>query len=285
VLINGVPVTAKRRLVLTNDDVTYTVAPEKPTGLEPEDIPLDIRYEDDDILVLSKPSGMVVHPSHNHMSGTLVNALIARYGYDNLAVVQGADRPGIVHRLDMETSGLMLAAKTDAAATALQQAIRLKEVDRRYIALVHGYIAPNTGLIDAPLMHGGPNRMQMVVRDGQDAKQSITSFEVLQRYSAGAHDDGYTLVECKLYTGRMHQIRAHMAYIGHACVGDPLYKYGDKHKRQGDVASASFGLDRQFLHSYKLTFTHPITGEQMHFQDELPPELADALELIEERKI
>jgi 23S rRNA pseudouridine1911/1915/1917 synthase len=295
--LNGEP-SAKRRIVVAGDVLAYVVQPEQPQELIAEPIPLDIRHEDEYLIVLSKQAGLVCHPSRGHESGTLVNALIAHCGYENLAQLQGEDRPGIVHRLDRDTTGLMLAAKRDDAGAALQEAIRLKTIDRRYLALVHGYIAPDTGLIDAPLARGQSDRQRMVVTDdsglgfgsrsgldshsgsgaaprsGSRSRSSVTTFTVFERFAAGRFDDGYTLIECRLFTGRTHQIRAHLDYIGHACVGDPLYGRTNRPKAQ-------LGLTRQFLHSYRLRFTHPLTGQELNFSDPLPDDLQEALERIE----
>jgi 23S rRNA pseudouridine1911/1915/1917 synthase len=206
----------------------------------------------------------------------LVNALIAHCGYGNLALLQGDDRPGIVHRLDKDTSGLMIVAKSNVAGRVLTDAIRSKSVERRYLTLVHGRIAPQTGLIDAPLARGYFNRLKIYVSDTPSAKSSVTAFEVLERFEAGLHDDGYTLLECRLHTGRTHQIRAHMEYIGHPCVGDPVYGSQSRPKAQ-------LGLTRQFLHSSRLEFTHPMTHEPMVFTDALPDDLAAVLEDLRQR--
>ena len=179
-----------------------------------------------------------------------------------------------MHRLDKDTSGLMMVAKTDTAQVALQEAIKIRSVDRRYLTLVHGWIAPDTGLIDAPLGRDPRDRMRMAVSDCDDAKQSVTTFRVLERFEAGRFDDGFTLLECKLYTGRTHQIRVHMAYINHPCVGDPVY--GQRRLK------ADLGLERQFLHAYRLELEHPVTGEQLRFLDPLPEDLASRLAQIAE---
>jgi 23S rRNA pseudouridine1911/1915/1917 synthase len=273
VLVNGDPA-AKKRIVLVGDRINYKIQPAQPLDLIGERISLDIRFEDEHLIVLSKQPGLVCHPSHGHERGTLVNALIAHCGYANLAQLQGDDRPGIVHRLDKDTSGLMLVAKTDAVGMILQEEIRIKAVDRRYVALVHNFIAPDTGLIDAPIARGGADRQRMVVSDGDNAKSSVTTFNVLERFEAGRFDDGYTFIECKLFTGRTHQIRVHLDYIGHPCVGDPLYGQTNRPKAQ-------LGLDRQFLHSYRLEFIHPATQEEMLFVDGLPEDLSTAYASIE----
>ena len=273
VSLNGGPAT-KRQVVFAGDRLSYRIDLQAPQELIAEYIPLDIQYEDDDLIVLSKQAGLVCHPSKGHDSGTLVNALIAHCGYANLAQLQGEDRPGIVHRLDMDTTGLMLVAKSDAAGLKLQDDIRTKAVDRRYLALVHGYIAADTGLIDAPIARGGIDRQRMVVSDVASARSSVTTFSVLERFEAGRFDDGYTLIECKLFTGRTHQIRVHLDYIDHPCVGDALYGQTKRPKAQ-------LGLARQFLHSYRLEFSHPISGQKLLFVDQLPEDLATALASIE----
>jgi 23S rRNA pseudouridine1911/1915/1917 synthase len=177
-----------------------------------------------------------------------------------------------VHRLDKDTSGLMMVAKTDEAQVALQEAIKIRAIDRRYLTLVHGWIAPDSGMIDAPLGRDQKERMKMAVSDSQTAKQSVTTFRVLERFEAGQADDGFSLLECKLYTGRTHQIRVHMAYIHHPCVGDPVY--GQRRLK------ADLGLERQFLHAYRLALTHPITGEELVFVDPPADDLALRLERI-----
>jgi 23S rRNA pseudouridine1911/1915/1917 synthase len=272
VTLNGEP-TTKKRIVIAEDIVAYAIELQAPRELRAESIPLDIRYEDETLIVLSKQAGLVCHPSPGHESGTLVNALIAHCGYGNLAQLQGDDRPGIVHRLDKDTTGLMLVAKTDEVGKLLQDEIRLRSIDRRYLALAHGYIAPETGLIDAPIARGQADRMRMVIDDAPQSRQSVTTFTVLERFEAGRFDDGYTLIECKLFTGRTHQIRVHLYYIAHPCVGDPLYGQTNRPKAQ-------LGLTRQFLHSYKLDFVHPLTGEELHFVDTLPEDLQTALDSL-----
>jgi len=261
---------AKRHNVKGGERIEIEVPPRAASNLIPEHIPLDIRFEDKDMIVLSKPPGLVVHPAQGHWSGTLVHALLAHS--EDLGMAQGEDRPGIVHRLDKDTSGLMMVAKSDHAQVALQEAIKVRSIDRRYITLVHGWIAPDTGLIDAPLAREQRDRMRMGVSDRVDAKQSVTTFRVLERFEAGRYDDGFTLLECKLYTGRTHQIRVHMAYIKHPCVGDPIYGPGK--------LKADLGLERQFLHAYRLELEHPVTGEHLRFIDPPPEDLASRLASI-----
>jgi 23S rRNA pseudouridine1911/1915/1917 synthase len=270
VRVNG-DVVNKRFQVHAGDRIVAEIPPADVGELEPEDIPLDIRYEDDDMIVLSKQPDLVVHPAHGNWSGTLVNALLNHSA--ELGTTQGEDRPGIVHRLDKDTSGLMMVAKTDHAQAALGDAIQIRAVDRRYLALVHGYIAPDSGLVDAPLARDPKDRLKMAVVESHNAKQAVTTFRVLERFMAGTHDDGYSLIECKLYTGRTHQIRIHMASIDHPVVGDQLYGAGklkmDRH------------LERQFLHSYHLELDHPTTGVHLVFDDPLPEDLASVLSEIE----
>ena len=270
VVVDG-DVVAKKHSVRAGERIEIEVPPYDRGDLVAEDIPLDIRYEDQHMIVLSKPAGLVVHPAEGHWTGTLVHALLAHS--DELGTLQGDERPGIVHRLDKDTSGLMLVAKTDATQVALQEAIKIRSVDRRYLTLVHGWIAPDTGLIDAPLGRDARERMKMAVSDAASAKQSVTTFRVLERFEAGPADEGFSLLECKLYTGRTHQIRVHMAYINHPCVGDPVYGH---HKLKADL-----GLERQFLHAYRLALTHPVDGTDMLFVDPPPEDLASRLTRIE----
>lgn len=249
------------------------------TPLSGEPIDLDIRYEDEDMIVLSKQVGLVCHPSDDHRDGTLVNALIHHCGAANLCNVQGEkDRLGIVHRLDMDTSGLMMAAKTDTAGQALMDAIQERVVDRHYLALVHGVISHDTGMIDAPIARHAKDRTRMAIRDSDSARDAITTFRVLERFEAGPRDNGYTLIDCKLFTGRTHQIRVHMEYAKHPLVGDPLY-VANRPKSE----AANLGLRRQFLHSYRLSLDHPITGERLDFADNLPHDLSSVLASLIDR--
>ena len=267
----------KKTIVSEGSVIEYPLIAEKVIELIPQNIPLDIRYEDEYLIVLSKQVGLVCHPSAGHEDGTLANALLAHCGPEHLGTLQGDDRPGIVHRLDRDTTGLMLAAKSDEVQAALQDQIRLRTVDRRYLALVHGIIAPDTGLIDAPIARGTRDRMRMEISEAPNARSSVTTITVLERFEATNNDEGYTLIECKLYTGRTHQIRVHMEYIQHPCVGDPLY--GNARPK------ASLGLTRQFLHSYSLSLEHPMTGEPLGFLDSLPWDLEAALDELEGRSM
>ena len=222
--------------------------------LIPCNIPLDIVYEDDDLLVINKKSGMVTHPAPGNYENTLVNALIGKYNLSNNDI-----RPGIVHRLDKDTSGLMLVAKNDYIHEKLAKMIQEKVVERYYLALVEGTFNHETGTIDAPIGRDNYNREKQVVTS-INSKKAITHFKVLKRYK------NYTLIECKLETGRTHQIRVHMAYINHPVVGDPLY--GKK------IKDSDFG---QLLHSYKIKFPHPRTGKILEFEKEPPEEFENIL--------
>lgn len=279
VFVNGANV-VKKYAVAAGDVIVYQEEEEVEAGpVTGQPIDLDIRFEDDDLIVLSKQIGLVCHPSVDHADGTLVNALIYHCGADHLCNVQGEDdRLGIVHRLDRDTSGLMLAAKTDAAGYALMEDIRDRAVDRHYLALVHGVIAPDTGMIDAPIARSANERTRMAVRDVPSARDAVTTFRVLERFEPRQHDDGYTLIDCKLFTGRTHQIRVHMQYAKHPLVGDPVYTAnGPKDAR------AQLGLKRQFLHSFRIRFTHPETSEELEFSDNLPRDLDEALRSLSDR--
>ena len=276
VLMNGLP-SLKRQVVHTGDAITILDKEEPDHPSFVDDIPLDIRYEDDDLLVLSKQIGLVCHPDDNHATHTLVDALIAHCGIEHLCNLQGQDdRPGIVHRLDMNTSGLMLAAKTNDAGLALMEALKDHRIDRRYLALVHGTLAVDSGLIDAPIARSAADRTRMAVRDVPGAREATTSFRVLARLSSHSGEYTYTLIECRLNTGRTHQIRVHMEFTGHPLVGETAYRKGAPHDQ-----SAQLGLSRQFLHSYYLDFFHPATGEELTFLDNLPDDLASSLRLAD----
>ncbi|MEY8562272.1 RluA family pseudouridine synthase [Eggerthellaceae bacterium 3-80] len=281
VFVNGA-IKPKKYQVAPGDLIVYEVSDsERVQSVSGEHIPLDIRYEDNDLIVLSKQKGLVCHPSADHESGTLVNALIYHCGADHLCNVQGEDdRLGIVHRLDQDTTGLMLAAKSDTAGLLLMEAIKDRVVDRRYLALVHGIISQDTGMIDAPIARAEKDRTKMAVRDCASSREAITTFRVLERFEAGAHDDGYTLIDCKLFTGRTHQIRVHMEFTKHPLVGEQVYT-----SSMPRAQSAQLGLDRQFLHSFMLTFDHPLTGETMHFVDGLPTDLSQVLESLASRSM
>ena len=280
VTINSTPATSKSERVVLGDRIQVTLpAPPAAEGLlRPNpDIPLDIRYEDDYLIVLSKQVGLVCHPSPGHVDDSLANALVAHCGYGHLGTLQGDARPGIVHRLDMDTSGLMLAAKDDETQKALQDLIRMRVLDRRYITLVHGFVAHDEGTITTGIARSTRDRLRMMVSDDPLAREAITTFRTLERFEAGRRDEGYSLLECHLYTGRTHQIRVHMRHIAHPCVGDQLY--GKGHYQD------NLCLARQFLHSWHVEFDHPATGEHICLGDHLPDDLREALASLGERSM
>jgi len=239
--------------------VRISIPPPKPAAAEAEYIPLTIVYEDDDLLVVDKPAGLVVHPAPGHPGGTLVNALLARY--PNLRITDTL-RPGIVHRLDKDTSGLMVVAKNDRAFACLVEQMKKREVLKEYIVLVHGQLRVKEGVIDAPIGRDPRNRKKMAVVPG--GKPARTLFRVVQML------DQFTLVEAQLETGRTHQIRVHFASIGHPVVGDQVYGPG---KRDLEIG-------RQFLHAYRLSFRLPSTGKQADFRSPLPADLERLLNYL-----
>ncbi|WP_288762755.1 RluA family pseudouridine synthase [uncultured Lacticaseibacillus sp.] len=247
VTVNGKTVKASYKVA--EDDQLLIAAPE-PTVLSarPQDIPLDIVYEDDDVLVVNKPQGMVVHPAPGHPDGTLVNGLMY---HTTLSPINGVLRPGIVHRIDKDTSGLLMVAKTAVAHQGLAAQLKDKTTTREYLAIVHGNIKEDTGTIDAPLGRDPKDRKKHAVVAG--GRHAVTHFAVVERFGT------YTLVRCRLETGRTHQIRVHMAYIKHPVAGDPLY--GPKHTLPGNG---------QYLHAATLGFTHPVTGKRLEFAAPLP---------------
>lgn len=276
VTINSTHADSKSEKVCLGDRIQAEVEePEEAGGpLAPNPyIPLDIRFEDEYLIVLSKQAGLVCHPAPGHVDDTLANALVAHCGYGHLGMLQGEERPGIVHRLDRDTSGLMVAAKDDRTQKALQDLIRLRVLDRRYVVLVHGYVAPDDGTIVTGIARSTKDRLRMAVSDDPGAREAITTFKTLERFEAGRRDEGYSLLECHLYTGRTHQIRVHMRHIGHPVVGDPLYGKGSLLQNKG--------LTRQFLHSWHIRFDHPCTGETIELADRLPDDLLNVLESLQ----
>lgn len=241
---------AKASLLLTeNDEIEITIPDPVQIDIIPEDIPLDIYYEDSDLIVVNKPSGMVVHPAIGNYTNTLVNALM--FHCKDLSGINGVIRAGIVHRIDKETSGLLVSCKNDFTHRALSEQFFHKTVKRKYYAIVYGVIDHNFGKIDAPIGRDLQNRQKMGIVDG--GKKAVTNFKVLERFK------DFTLIECELETGRTHQIRVHMAYIGHPVVGDPLY---GPRKVIGDHG--------QYLHAKTLGFIHPRTNEFLEFESPLP---------------
>lgn len=238
---------------------TIDVPPPERLDLEPEDVPFTVVYDDADIIVVDKPAGIVVHPAPGHWRGTLVHGLL--YRYPELGNMNGVERPGIVHRLDATTSGLMAVARSGLAHERLSADLRSRRFEKRYLALVHGVPKKNEFSVDLPIGRDPSSRVKMaVVEQGRDA---LTDLRVRARYASSA------LIECRIHTGRTHQIRVHLAALGHPLVGDELYA-----PRRG----TPFDPPRVFLHSWKMGFAHPRTGEQMRFRRTLPPELVSVLE-------
>ncbi|MBR6115782.1 MAG: RluA family pseudouridine synthase [Oscillospiraceae bacterium] len=242
-------------------DVFLVDAPDEPapTAAEPQDIPLDVVFEDEDVIVVNKPRGLVVHPAPGHPDGTLVNALLYHCG-DSLSGVGGTLRPGIVHRLDRDTSGLIIAAKNDAAHLSLSSQLGDRSLSRVYEAVVHGSFKADSGTVDAPIGRHPVDRKRMAVTD-KNSRAAVTDWEVVDRYR------GFTHVRCILRTGRTHQIRVHMAHIGHPLLGDLVYGVGKPEK----------GLSGQCLHARQLKFRHPRTGEQISLTTELPAYFTEVL--------
>ncbi len=242
------------------DEITIGYKEEQNLDVEAQDIPLDVVYEDKDVIVINKEQGMVVHPAPGNYKDTLVNALL--YHCKDLSTINGVKRPGIVHRLDKDTSGLIMVAKNDVAHNFLADQLKDKTASRVYVALVHGNVHVKKGIINAPIGRDPKSRVKMaVVKDGKDA---VTEFSVLKYYKE------FTLIECKLKTGRTHQIRVHMSYIGYPLVGDPLY--GPRKLRYGD---------KQYLHAKELSFIHPSTKERVTYSTEMPKYFTDFLETLE----
>jgi 23S rRNA pseudouridine1911/1915/1917 synthase len=256
VTVNGQPSRPSYR-VQAGDEVVVRVPVETPEPVVPEDIPLDIIYEDDVLLAVNKPAGMVVHPALGHPSGTLVNAVLAHC--PQIADVGGLERAGIVHRLDKDTSGLILIAKDEATRAALQRQFKRRRVAKTYLALVEGHVQPREGIIEAPVGRDKRQRKRMaVVRRGREAR---TTYRAVEYFA------DHTLLEVRPYTGRTHQVRVHLAWLGYPIVGDRVY--GRRRQR--------LLRDRHFLHAAQLRFTHPNADEEVDFKAPLPPELSAVL--------
>ena len=254
---------AKKYKVKTGDIVTISIPEAKPIDATPEDIPIDIVYEDNDVIVVEKPRGMVVHPAIGNPSGTLVNAIMYHCG-DSLSSINGAIRPGIVHRIDKDTSGLLMIAKNDSAHESLAAQLKMHSVTREYVALVFDNIKKDKMTIDAPIGRDDINRLRKAV-NGIGSREAVTHIRVLKRYGK------YTLIAARLETGRTHQIRVHMAFIKHPLVGDLLY--GPKKQ--------PFGLTGQLLHARQLGFVHPRTGKYMEFSSEIPEYFQEVMDKLE----
>lgn len=247
--------------VQANDNISIDVPEAKETKLKAQEIPLDIIYEDSDIIVVNKPKGMVVHPANGNPDGTLVNAILS-ICKNSLSGIGGELRPGIVHRLDKDTSGLIIVAKNDKAHINMSEQIKERNVKKTYIALVRGNVPEEEATINMPIGRSTKDRKKMAVT--KNGKQAITHFKVLKRYSK------YTLLEIKIETGRTHQIRVHMAEIGYPVVGDAVYSNGKN----------EFGIEGQMLHAYKLEFMHPITNKHMELTAPLPQYFEEILKKL-----
>ncbi len=261
VLVNGKETKSSYKTCL-NDEIVITLKEIENLDVEPQDIPLNIIYEDRDVIVVNKERGMVVHPAPGNYKDTLVNALL--YHCKDLSSINGVKRPGIVHRIDKDTSGLIMVAKNDNAHNFLAEQLKDKTAHRVYVALVHGNVHVKKGIINAPIGRDPKSRIKMaVVKDGKDA---VTEFTVLNYYK------DFTLIECRLKTGRTHQIRVHMSYIGYPLVGDPLY--GPRKLRYGD---------KQYLHAKELSFVHPTTKQTVTFTTDMPNYFNDFINKIEDK--
>lgn len=252
--VKGTKVLKSNYKVKKGDEIIVTLPEPQPLDVQPENIPLDIIYEDDDVVVVNKARGMVVHPAAGNYSGTLVNALL--YHCKNLSGINGVIRPGIVHRLDKDTSGIMICAKNDATHISLSEQIQAKTAKRTYLAVVRGNVKTDSGVIETMIARDKNDRKKMAVVK-EDGRIAITEYKVLERFGK------YTIVRCKLRTGRTHQIRVHMEYLGYPLVGDPKYS----------PMKTPFSIQGQALHSQTLEFTHPRTGERMCFEAPLPEDM------------
>lgn len=264
VLVNGKREKASYKTKL-NDEILMKEIEPKEIELKAQDIPIDIVYEDSDIIIVNKPKGMVVHPANGNPDGTLVNAIM-NICKDSLSGIGGEIRPGIVHRIDKDTSGLLIVAKNDKAHINLSEQIKNREITKKYVALVRGVIKENFATIDMPIGRSDKDRKKMAVR--KDGKKAVTHFDVIERF------DGFTYLDIKIDTGRTHQIRVHMAEIGYPIVGDMVYSNGKN----------PFGVEGQMLHAKSLDFKHPITGEQMHLEAPLPEYFEEVLEELRGKK-
>lgn len=263
ILVNG-KINKISYKVQLGDILEINIPKPRETDIKAENIPLDIVYEDNDIIVVNKPKGMVVHPANGNLDGTLVNALMS-ICKDSLSGIGGEIRPGIVHRLDKDTSGLLIIAKNDTAHINMSNQIKNREVKKIYIALVRGIVGEDEATINMPIGRSTKDRKKMAVR--KDGKEAITHFKVLKRYGK------YTLLEIKIDTGRTHQIRVHLSEIGHPIIGDMVYSNGKN----------EFGVEGQMLHAKSLDFKHPITGKEIHLEAELPNYFKDILNKLENK--
>ena len=263
VSVDGAVMTSKKEKLKIGQCVELLLPPAEPCEAQPEDIPLDIVYEDDDVIVVNKPKGMVVHPAAGNLNGTLVNGLLFHCGA--LSNINGVERPGIVHRIDKDTSGLLMAAKTDLAHRSLSEQLAVHSVTRMYRAVVCHCLKDDAGVIDAPIGRDPKNRLRMAVVP--DGKHAVTHYKVVEQFN------GYSMITARLETGRTHQIRVHLSYIHHPLLGDTVY----------GAAKQPYGLTSQMLHAEILGFVHPRTGQYMEFTAAPPQEFMTVVEKLRNR--
>jgi 23S rRNA pseudouridine1911/1915/1917 synthase len=261
----GAPVRDPAVKVKGDEAVRVAVPEAAPAHNEAQDIPLSVVFEDEHLLVVDKPAGLVIHPAAGNLDGTLVNALLHHCG-GSLSGIGGVARPGIVHRIDKDTSGLLVVAKTDVAHEGLAKQFEAHSIDRRYLAIVNGLPRSSGGTIDAPLARSPANRKKIAIVEEGRGKRSVTHWKRLEALKDAA------LVECRLETGRTHQVRVHMASIGHPLLGDPVY--GRSGKTHGKLLNA-LGFHRQALHATELGFTHPVTKNRLSFRSPMPPDMQE----------
>lgn len=280
VTLDGASVKASYKLK-PGDTIQYSIPEIKPTEIAPEELALDIVYEDDDIIVLNKPKGMVVHPAPGAPTGTVVNALLAHC--KGLSAIGGIERPGIVHRLDKDTSGLMVIARNDIAHRSLQKQIQARTAERKYLVLVWGNTKFEQAVVDAPIGRHPADRKKMAVIETTEyrSRPAVTEFRVIERFGT------FTLIEAKLQTGRTHQVRVHAAYAGYPVVGDPVYS-GNRRIQEGrknfalNINRLIDNLHGQALHAYSLSFDHPRTGKRMEFTSEMPVDMKKLVDYLQE---
>jgi 23S rRNA pseudouridine1911/1915/1917 synthase len=266
----GRPVRDPAIKVRGQEYLSVAVPEPKPARNEPQDIPLTVIFEDEHLLVVDKPAGLVVHPAAGNFDGTLVNALLHHCG-GSLSGIGGVARPGIVHRIDKDTSGLLVVAKTDVAHEGLAKQFAAHSIDRRYLAIVSGILGASEGAVDAPLARSAANRKRIAIVEGGRGKRAVTHWKRLRVLKDAA------LVECRLETGRTHQVRVHMASLGHPLVGDPVY--GRSGKTHGKLLK-ELGFHRQALHATELGFTHPVTKGRLSFTSPMPPDMQELLSAL-----
>jgi 23S rRNA pseudouridine1911/1915/1917 synthase len=253
-----------------DESLSITVPEPRPAHNEPQDIPLTIVFEDEHLLVVDKPAGLVVHPAAGNFDGTLVNALL-HHCAGKLSGIGGVARPGIVHRIDKDTSGLLVVAKTDVAHEGLARQFAAHSIDRRYVAIVSGVPMASAGIVDAPLARSTANRKKIAIVEGSRGKRAVTHWKRLEMLEDAA------LLECRLETGRTHQVRVHMASIGHPLLGDPVY--GRSGKAHGALLK-QLGFERQALHAAELGFTHPVTKHKLSFASPMPPDMQELMRAL-----